>query len=137
MRQDPSEGRLGYSRPSHARLMIRSHAFVVAVAEEMGEWWVRMVAENERGRTRSGSSSESWRRVERQHMEDAALDIVEMVEKMPRPMRDVVVLRASGASWREIGQALPDRAHFSMADDWCSALRLLWSRGSSSVARLV
>lgn len=76
------------------------------------------------------------RRIERHHREDAA-EILDLVRRMPKPMQDVVVRRAAGMPWKDIGAALPDRVHFSLQDDWDAAVRRVWLEGGDCVRRLV
>ncbi len=77
------------------------------------------------------------RRVERRHMEDAAEEIVNLIQRLPTPLREVAVRRASGLSWRKICEALPDRAQFSLEDDWSRVLWLINKEAADTVKRLV
>lgn len=128
---DRTPGVLGYGRPAMAQMCVRNHEFFVAMATELGEWWERTVREAEL------ASVSDWRRLEREHMEDAALDLLGAVRAMPLPVRDVVERRSSGMSWTSISAALPGRAYFSLTDDWSSAVRVVWERHSDTVRRLI
>lgn len=122
---------LDYARPASARSCVRNHDFYVAMAAELGEDWVRLVRELE-----DHSVSETWRRVEREHMEDAATEILSSVRRLSPPVRDVVCRRAVGYSWRRISAELPHRAYFSLTDDWNGALRWLVREHGDLVRRL-
>jgi len=122
---------LGYSRPHSATSCARNHEFYLDLAAELGEDWVKLVRELE-----DHSVSDGWRRVERQHMEEAATDILSSLRRLPRPVRDVVYRRAAGVSWRRISADLPGRAYFSLTDDWTSALRWLCREHGELVRRL-
>jgi len=111
--------RLRLKRPSYETGLTRSHEFMILLAAELGDWWERLVEDNEK------SSVSDWNRIERRHMEDAAIELVEIVRAMPAPMREVVERRATGMSWKAICADLPARVYFSIVQDWESGLRLL------------
>lgn len=96
----------------------RSWEFFVSLAEELGEWADRLVE----GQYPTGASV---RRIERRHREDAAGELVTIVRSMPRPVREVVEARAIGVPWKRITKELPDRAYFSMVDDYRRAVATL------------
>lgn len=125
-------GVLGYSRPSMARLCVRNHEFYAAMARQLDVRVELLLDELE-----STAVSESWRRVERGHLEDAAVELLGVVRGFPRPVRDVVELRAAGVSWRDVTRALPDRVYWSMTDDWAWALRKVWGEHDGLVGRIV
>lgn len=114
-----------------ARACVRNHEFFVAMAEELGEWWMRTIHEAEL------ASESDWRLIERDHMDEAAELLLRAVSELPVPQREVLVRRASGMSWKGIAEALPHRAYFSMTDDWATALRSLWSRQGDLIRRIV
>lgn len=64
----------------------------------------------------------SLRRIEMNHVEDAATAVVDFVRRMPTPVRIVVEARACGVPWKRMTTELPDRAFFSLRDDWSSAV---------------
>jgi hypothetical protein len=110
--------------------MTRSNDFFVDLAEDLGEWWIRVKADCEL------SAVSDWRRCERHHMEDAACELLERMSGLPRSVRDVVERRASGQSWTRISRDLPGRAYFSLMDDWRHALRHVSQRCDDLVRRL-
>lgn len=115
-----------------ARACVRNHAFFVAMAEELGEWWMRTIADAELG------SVSDWRRIERSHMEDAAEELLRAIVDMPAPLREVLVQRAAyGKSWRDVSSALPHRVYFSVVEDWHRALSWLWDRHGDLIRRIV
>jgi hypothetical protein len=121
---------LGLARASYERAFVRNDAVFQQLAEELGEWWLHLVRAADETDARN-------RRVERRHMEDAATEILDIVRRMPKPMQDVVLRRAAGMSWRRIGEALSNRVHFSLQDDWDIAVRCLWQHGGDCVRRLI
>ena len=124
---------LGISRPSYERACVRNHAFMAQIARELGDWYERFVREAEVNAVGTGF----WRRVERDHLDDAATELMDVVRRMSPPVRDVVVRRAVGQSWRDISRALPERAYFSLTDDWQLALRTLARDHGPLLRRLV
>lgn len=110
---------LSLKRPSYETGLTRTHDFILQMSEEMGEWWERTARLNE------ASSVSDWKKIERSQMCDAALELVEVIRGMPRPVRDVLERRAAGMSWKAIQDDLPKRAYFSIMDDWKGALRKL------------
>jgi hypothetical protein len=57
-------------------------------------------------------------RVVREHLEVAASELVHLVRCTPPPMRQVVEMRSCAVSWRRIAREMPDRAYFSMVEDY-------------------
>lgn len=114
-----------------AKACVRNHDFFIAMAEELGEWWVRTIADAEL------ASESDWRRIDRYHMEDAATELATAVRGLPQPIREVVQRRSSGQSWKTISRELPDRVYWSITEDWGTGLRLVWTRYGDLVRRLV
>ncbi len=114
-----------------SQLCVRSPEFFFAIAAELGEWWERTILDAEM------ASVSDWHRIEREHLEDAAMEMIGAVRAMPPPIQDVVVRRASGMSWTALQKELPDRAYFSLTDDWASAVRVIWDRHGDIVRRLI
>ena len=101
------------------------------MSEELGEWWRRTLAECE-----LSAVPTEWRRIEREHLEEAALELYDAIRRLPRSARDVVEMRAMGVSWAEISRRMPDRAYFSLTDDWRSAVRMTRDRYGDLVRRM-
>lgn len=118
------------ARQSWQKAFVLNHAVFVQLAKELGESWMKLVRDAE-------AAQDDGRRVERRHMEDAAEEILAVVTAMPRPWQEVVVRRAAGMSWRQIGETLPDRVLFSMEDDYEAALRRVWEQAGDVVRRLI
>src|SRR5690606_5274489 len=87
----------------------RSWEFYVAIADEIGEWVQRVLADR--------APDDSLRRIERDHQEEAAGELVTFVRGMTASVRIVVETRSGGMSWRALTRSLPDRAYFSIVDD--------------------
>jgi hypothetical protein len=121
---------LGLARASYERAFVRNDAVFQQLAEELGEWWLNLVRAADE--TDAGN-----RRIDRSHMEDAATDILDIVRRMPKPMQDVVARRAAGMGWKAIGEALSNRVHFSLQDDWDAGVRRVWQKRGDCVRRLV
>lgn len=93
----------------------RSWEFFCDLATELGDWSWRLAE----GQDATGASI---RRVERSHREDAAGELVTLVRRMPTPVRIVVEARSCGVAWQRMTRELPDRAFFSIVDDWTRAV---------------
>jgi hypothetical protein len=122
---------LGFGRPAMAQLCVRNWEFFVSLSAELGEHTEDTIYDAEL------SAVSDWPRIERQHMEDAALELLSAVQTLPPPVRDVVVRRSRGWSWTAISAGLPGRAYFSLTDDWAAAVRLVWSSHGDLVRRLI
>ena len=120
---------VGIKRPNYETGVSRSHQFMIQLSEELGAKWRELVEANEE------SSVSDWRKIERRHMEDAALEVVAIVRELPKPVREVVELRASGMGWKAICEELPDRVYFSIIDDWKRALTIFNERHASLLLR--
>lgn len=120
----------GMARASWQRQFVLNHAVFQQLAAELGEHWMNLVRDADK-------NDANARRVERRHMEDAAEEIVAVVEVLLQPLREVVVRRAAGMNWKAIAEALPHRAFFSIQDDHASALRRVWDKAGDSVRRLI
>jgi hypothetical protein len=127
---DPSEGRLGIARPSYAKAYTRSHDVIHALAKELGEYWWRLAQFNR------ASNAGAFKRHEQRMRDDAAVELLEVVHKLSPPVRRVVELRAMGTSWKDIARLLPERAIWSMTDDWRAACRMLHERHDDLVRRV-
>lgn len=120
-RQHTAQG-LGYKRPSYESNVSRSQLFMSQLSADLGEALERLIQSNEE------SSVSDWRKVERQHMDEAAVELLTVISAMPQPIREVVELRATGMSWKRICDSLPKRVYFSIIDDWKRALAILNER---------
>lgn len=107
----------------------RSWEFFLQLGEELGEWASRLAD----GQDHTGAQI---RRVERGHREEAAGQLVTLVRRMPTPVRLVVEARAVGVSWRRLTNEFPDRAYFSMEDDYRRAEATLWLDHGDLIRRL-
>jgi len=108
----------------------RSWDFFVGLAEELGEWPQRLAD----GQDHTGASV---RRVERAHREEAAGELVTLVRRMPTPVRVIVECRSCGTSWRRITKEFPDRAYFSIMEDWRRAVATLGLEYHDLVRRII
>jgi len=75
--------------------------------------------------------------VERTHREEAAGELVTLVRRMPNPVRVVVEARSCGVPWKRMTTELPDRAFFSMREDWSRAIGTLTVSYEDLVRRLL
>lgn len=107
----------------------RSWEFFVSLAEELGEWPERLIE----GQYPTGASI---LRLERSHREEAAGELVTLVRRMTVPVRRVVEARAVGVPWKRLTRELPDRAYFSMVDDYDAAVTTLFVHHHDVVRRL-
>lgn len=114
-----------------AQLCVRNWEFFVSLSTELDEHIEDTIYDAEL------SAVSDWPRIERQHMEDAGMELLGAVQVLPAPVRDVVVRRARGWSWTTISAGLPGRAYFSLTDDWAMAVRLLWQSHGDIVRRLI
>lgn len=114
--------------PSYNRLS-RSHEFYVQMAADLGDWWWRLEDD-------SGDKDAGLRRLERSHMEEAAIDLADLVRRLPGSCRRIVEARAAGHSWRTIFADNPDRVGYSMMDDWEGTLRAIWAAHEDLVRRV-
>lgn len=128
--RSPDVARLGMTAPSYARSLTRSAEFLWAIALEMRQFVERVVQDNE------ASAPDVGLRIEREHSEEAAVALHEIVRRLSTPVREVTVMRAEGRGWREVVRMLPGRAFFSLVDDYRSGLRDVWAEGSDLVRRL-
>jgi hypothetical protein len=104
------------------------------MAEELGEWYERIIRDNEKA---SVGGMDEWRRIERRHLDDAATDLMTEVSRLVAPVRLVVMMRASGAKWRDIYTASgKNRPFFSLKDDWRSGVLKLCSTAAEPITRL-
>ncbi|MBB2699166.1 UNVERIFIED_ORG: hypothetical protein GGI66_003848 [Rhizobium esperanzae] len=118
------------ARASWQKQFILNHAVFQQLATELGEDWMKLVRDADKNDVNA-------RRVERRHMEDAAEEIVAVVNALLPPLREVVVRRAAGMNWKAIAEALPHRAFFSIQDDHTTALRRVWDKAADAVRRLI
>ncbi|WP_414815243.1 hypothetical protein [Rhizobium sp. IY2] len=118
------------ARASWQRQFVLNHAVFQQLAAELGENWMKLVHDADK-------DDASARRVERRHMEEAAEEIVAVVNALLPPLREVVVRRAAGMNWKAVADALPHRAFFSMQDDHATALRRVWDKADDAVRRLI
>ena len=129
--QRSDSGRLGYATPSYARALTLTDAFLQDLALDGREQWdvLKMQAE---GRAENTTGN----RVMREQREADAVLLLEETRRLPEPVREPVVMRACGLRWREIMRALPERASFSVTDDYELGLRMVWGRAQDAVVRL-
>ena len=120
----------GLARANWQRQFVLNHAVFQQLAAELGENWMKLVHDADK-------SDANARRVERRHMEDAAEEVVAVVNALLPPLREVVVRRAAGMNWKAVAEALPHRAFFSMQDDHAIALRRVWDKAGDAVRRLI
>ncbi|MBB2818393.1 UNVERIFIED_ORG: hypothetical protein GGD59_001621 [Rhizobium esperanzae] len=120
----------GMARASWQKQFILNHAVFQQLAAELGENWMKLVRDADK-------NDANARRVERRHMEDAAEEIVAVVNALLLPLREVVVRRAAGMKWKAIAEALPHRAFFSIQDDHATGLRRVWDKAGDSIRRLI
>lgn len=134
LQRDLGSRRLGISRPSYVRACVRNHAFMVGIAEEMGEWYERVIRQAEKA---SRGTLDEWRRIERRHVDDAAMDLQTAVHSLLPPIRQVIIMRSCGTSWRGVWDASgKNRPFFSLKDDWRSGIRQLGLLAAEPIARL-
>lgn len=79
------------------------------------------------------------RRIVREHLEEAAVELADYVQRLPAPLRTVVELKSSGLSWKQVmrNPRMKDRVYWSVMDDWNTAIRLIWSNRGDLVRRLI
>lgn len=134
LQRDLGAARLGIARPSYAKACVRNHEFMVGVSEELGEWYERVIRECEKA---AQGKSDEWRRIERRHLDDAAITLVEAVELLLPPIRKVIIMRSAGARWRDVWSASGQgRPYFSLKDDWRQGLIRLATDARDAVRRL-
>lgn len=107
----------------------RSWEFFVSLAEELGEWAWRLAQQQD-------ITGASVRRIERAHREDAAGELVTLVRRMSPPIREVVEARAVGVGWKRMTTQRPERAYFSMVDDYRRAVATLHFHHDDVIRRL-
>lgn len=119
---------------------MRDHDFFVSLARELLDADWREMREDTRlemlRNLRSPQMDDAIRRVERQHLEDASLELDSAVRALPGPLAQVVLLRASGLSFRSLKERLKGRAMFSIVDDWNTAMRRLWAEHEVTIRRI-
>lgn len=120
---------LGLATPNYNRLE-RTHEFYMDMAAELGDWWWRLARDSQNA---NGPMS---RRMEREHLQDAGEELASVVLTLPREVRRIVESRAAGVGWRDVARSNPDRAFFSIRDDWEAGLNWLWLRHEDLVRRL-
>lgn len=79
----------------------------------------------------------SSKRIIREYMEEAAIDMVSFVESLPRPIREVLELKSLGLSWKRVMELLPQRVYYSALDDYEAGLRRIWAEREDLVRRIV
>lgn len=130
MNDNAADPRLGFSRPAMAKACVRNHDFFVQLAQELGRTWFLLFFDA------CKSAKSDWKRIERHHLEDAAMDLADAVRSLPKPLQEVIYWRAIGVSWRRMSQELKGRDTLSMKEDHEKALALLWTRHGSTVRRI-
>lgn len=103
--------------------------YYVSLGRDLGVWAEELLYNQD-------PVGRSIRRIEMSHMEDAGAELCEFVRRMPAPVRIVVECRACGVAWKKMTTELPDRAYFSMRDDWTSALAAIRRDAFDLVRRL-
>ena len=122
---------MGIARPSSAKACVRSHQLIAQMCSEISEHWWVLVQQN------AQASGSDWKRTERRHQDDAAVELMLVVRDLSPPVRQVVELRATGMKWNAIAAALPQRVLFSLQEDWNAALKLITERHGDLVSRVV
>ena len=107
----------------------RSWDYYVQLAADLGVWTEELIHNQD-------PISKSLRRVERQHLEEAAVELCEFVRIMPPPVRVVVEARACGVAWKKMTEQLPGRAFFSIREDWYAALATILRDRKDLVRRI-
>lgn len=131
----------GIGTTNFASLCVRDQDFFLSLARDVvdAEW--SGVREDMRlsilSELRTPQLDDAVRRVERQHLEEAALEIELAVGELPGPLCAVVRYRAMGLSFRKIAGIMKGRAPFSLVDDWNRAISLIWERHELLVRRIV
>ena len=129
----------GFSAPSYNRLVSRNYEFYAQLcrdlATERHPYTDEAVLELKAAEDQERMGS--WRRVERSLLMDAAADLIFVVDGLPEPVREAIVLHAMGLSPRQVARRLGHRASFSVADDLRRGLLMIWASGSLSIGRIV
>lgn len=107
----------------------RSWEFFVSLAAELGEWTERLIEDQY-------PTGASILRIERGHREEAAGELVTVVRRMTSPVRRVVEAKSLGVSWKRLASVFPERAFFSMKDDYKVAIATLHVNYGDIVRRL-
>ena len=122
-----SSAALGFAQINYGRLFIRDRWTLFVIARELN----CPIEEILSAPDARPSTSTRWADVV-----DATEVILSSVRELIYSVRVVVVYRSEGRSWRAIVRALPDRALFSMTEDFACGCELVWRRAAPEV-RLV
>lgn len=109
--------KLGFAQLDYGRLFIRDQWTLFAIARELG-CTVEDLLEPPQ------PVSES--RVVWSEIVTASESLMSAARSLRDPIKQVVLLHASGMSMRKIGRALPGRAPFSIAEDLAEGVRKIW-----------
>ena len=120
----------GFASPSYNRALTHTEELFRDLALDLGVEWYSL-------RENLQQSDASVRRVVREYMEEAAVELEAYVASLPRPVSEVLVLKSCGLSWRRVMEALPHRVHYSVMDDWRAGLARVWAEREDLVRRLV
>jgi len=120
----------GFSSPSYNRSLTHTEDLFRDLAIDLGVEWYSL-------QTDLQQSDASVRRVVREYMEEAAVELEAYVASLPRPVCEVLVLKSCGLSWKRVMEGLPHRVHYSVMDDWKLGLARVWREREDLVRRLV
>lgn len=109
--------KLGFAQLDYGRLFIRDKWTLFAIAREIG-CSVEDLLEPPRP---ANDSQVTWTQIV-----DASESLMSAARSLREPIKRVVLLRACGMGWRNIGKALPGRTLFSLADDYEEGIRKIW-----------
>lgn len=131
----------GFGTTNFASMCVRDHDFFVEIAKDIFNSDLAGMRDDTRDFVLSvikgPQLEEALRKVERQHLEDAAMELITLVDTLPRNLRAVTVSRASGLSFRKIREYRKDRAMFSLVDDWNDSVRYIWDSSEELVRRII
>lgn len=121
-----ASARLGFTQLNYGRLFIRDYWTLFAIAVELGCTIEELASPPERQIT-NGSS------VRFADLESAATRILDEVRQLPAPQREVLLLRASGLSLRQITTSLKGRSYHGIAEDLADGVVTIFRRCESEV----
>lgn len=109
--------KLGFAQLDYGRLFVRDRWTLFAIARELG----CSVEELMEPPQQSQESRVVWSQII-----DASESLMSAARSLREPIRQIILLRASGMGLRKIGIALPGRAPFSLAEDFEEGIRKIW-----------
>jgi hypothetical protein len=123
-RKRRASSKLGFAQLDYGRLFIRDQWTLFAIARELGCTVEELIAPIEPQR----ESRVAWSEIV-----DASESLMASVRSLRDPIKQVILLKASGMSMRKIAVALPGRASFSLAEDLEEGARKTWILASHEV----